>query len=170
MVQMEKQNRMFQNSCLKLSGIIIYFMLISSCSARIDPSAANSSAANIAVIAEYLYAILSLVLFAVFAWVLPFIGALLIAVGISMYFELVTLPFNPLILISTGAILIITGRITPIKSYKPEIIISRIPTKNSDNVKPKVTLSLTSYFISLSITVIGGVLVLLIWHFMNIEK
>ena len=117
----------------------IVFVLIgtlTSCTDFIDPSAANSFAAIIAVIGEYLYAIIALVM-VVLLWILRPAGVALALLGVLGLCDFVDLTVNASLLIFAGVIMFIAS-FAPIKPYEPLVIISKnfkIPKAEKDKDK-----------------------------------
>ena len=104
----------------------IVFMLIgtlSSCTDYIDPSAANSLAAIIAVIGEYLYAALALVLVVVLRILRP-AGIALAVLGVLGLCSLVELSASSVLLVCIGILMFFVS-FAPIKQYEPLVIISK---------------------------------------------
>ena len=119
---------------------IILFILFTetliSCTDVIDPSAANSQSAIIAVIGEYLYASITLV-FVTLLWILRPAGVALIFLGVIGQCDYVELSANSLILICVGVVMFIVS-FAPIKQYKPLVIISKhIKLPKKEKVKEK---------------------------------
>ncbi|MBO6255656.1 MAG: hypothetical protein J6O49_18745 [Bacteroidaceae bacterium] len=104
----------------------IVFMLIgtlASCTDYIDPSAANSLAAIIAVIGEYLYAALALVLVVVLRILRP-AGVALAVLGVLGLCSLVELSASSVLLVCIGILMFFVS-FAPIKQYEPLVIISK---------------------------------------------
>lgn len=117
----------------------VVFMLIGtlvSCTDVIDPSAANSLAAIIAVIGEYLYAALALVLVVILRILRP-AGIALAILGVLGLCSLVELSASAVLLVCVGILMFFVS-FAPIKQYEPLVIISKhfkIPKK--EKVKEK---------------------------------
>lgn len=112
--------------------------LLTSCTDFIDPSAANSFAAVIAVVGEYLYAMLALVLFVVL-WILRPAGIALAVLGVLGLYELVELSVNSTLLMFIGFMMLIAS-FAPIKQYEPLIVISKhfkVSKKEEDKERHK---------------------------------
>ena len=104
----------------------IVFMLIgtlSSCTDYIDPSAANSLAAIIAVIGEYLYAALALVLVVVLRILRP-AGIALAVLGVLGLCSFVELSASSVLLVCIGILMFFVS-FAPVKQYEPLVIISK---------------------------------------------
>ena len=96
----------------------IVFVLIgtlTSCTDFIDPSAANSFAAIIAVIGEYLYAIIALVM-VVLLWILRPAGVALALLGVLGLCDFVDLTVNASLLIFAG-VMHLLSHMNPWSSY-----------------------------------------------------
>ena len=106
---------------------MIFFILLTetliSCTDVIDPSAANSLSAIVAVIGEYFYASIVLV-FVALLWILRPAGIALILLGILGQCNYVELSANSLLLLCIGVVMSIVS-FAPIKQYKPMVIISK---------------------------------------------
>jgi len=96
---------------------------LTSCTDFIDPSAANSLAAVLAVIGEYLYAILVLAL-VVILWILRPAGSALTLLGVLGLCKVVELSVNSTLLVCIG-LLMFFASFAPIKQYEPLVIISK---------------------------------------------
>lgn len=94
-----------------------------SCTDIIDPSAANSLAAIIAVIGEYLYAALALVLVVVLRILRP-AGIALAVLGVLGLCSLVELSASSVLLVCIGILMFFVS-FAPIKQYEPLVIISK---------------------------------------------
>ena len=110
--------------------IIVAFVLIfsftgilTSCKDFIDPAAANSYSAVIAVIGEYLFAIIVLILVFIL-WVLRPAGIALAMLGLLGLCDLVELSLNPILLICIGLLMFFTSFV-PITPYEPLVVISK---------------------------------------------
>lgn len=88
-----------------------------------DPSAANSLAAIIAVIGEYLYSALALVLVVVLRILRP-AGIALAVLGVLGLCSLVELSASSVLLICIGILMFFVS-FSPIKQYEPLVIISK---------------------------------------------
>lgn len=113
-----------------IKDIIIAFVLIfsftgilTSCKDFIDPAAANSYSAVIAVIGEYLFAIIVLILVFIL-WVLRPAGIALAMLGLLGLCDLVELLLNPILLICIGLLMFFTSFV-PITPYEPLVVISK---------------------------------------------
>ena len=105
---------------------IIFFVIIgtlASCTDYIDPSAANSFAAIIAVIGEYLYAVVALVLVVILR-ILRHVGITLAILGLLSFCNLVELSVSSLLLVCIGILMFFVS-FSPIKQYEPRVIISK---------------------------------------------
>jgi hypothetical protein len=113
-------------SCRKILKVLSFILLaglLSSCKDFIDPAAANSLSAIIAVVGEYLYAILALVL-VVLLWILRPAGIALAVLGVLGLYNLVELSQNSALLICIGLLMFIAS-FAPIKQYEPLVVISK---------------------------------------------
>ena len=120
------------NSICKITEIRIFVAVIfgillteilTSCTDIIDPSAANSLSAIIAVIGEYLYATIALVL-VVLLWILRPAGIALAVLGVLELFDFVELSANSFLVICIG-VLMLFASFAPIKQYEPIVAISK---------------------------------------------
>ena len=102
---------------IALSGIL------TSCTDYIDPSVANSLSAILAVIGEYLYATIALILVVVL-WILRPAGIALILLGILGLCEIVELSVNSVFLLCIGIMMFLIS-FAPIKQYEPLVVISK---------------------------------------------
>ena len=105
---------------------VLFIMLsgfLTSCSDFIDPSAANSLSAVLAVIGEYLYAAIALILVLVL-WILRPAGVALVLLGILGVCEMVELSVNSMFLVCIGIMMFLTS-FAPIKQYEPLVVISK---------------------------------------------
>ena len=113
-----------------IKDIIVAFVLIfsftgilTSCKDFIDPAAANSYSAVIAVIGDYLFAIIVLILVFIL-WVLRPAGIALAMLGLLGLCDLVELSLNPILLICIGLLMFFTSFV-PITPYEPLVVISK---------------------------------------------
>lgn len=121
-------------------GVAVFVILLSgfltSCTDFIDPSAANSLSAILAVIGEYLYATIALILVVVL-WILRPAGIALSLLGILGFCEMVELSVNSILLACIG-IMMFLASFAPIKQYEPLVVISKhfkMPKKEKERVK-----------------------------------
>lgn len=111
------------------SGILVATLAVmlsgflTSCTDLIDPAAANSLSAILAVIGEYLYAIIALVLVVVL-WIFRPAGIALVLLGILGVCEMVELSVNSMLLVCIG-IMMFLASFAPIKQYEPLVVISK---------------------------------------------
>ncbi len=103
--------------------VILLIGSFTSCKDYIDPAAANSSSAILAVLGEYFYATISLVLVIVL-WILRPAGISLVCLGVLGLSDYVELSVNSILLLCIG-ILMFFASFTPIKPYEPLVIISK---------------------------------------------
>lgn len=111
--------------------------VLASCTDYIDPSAANSLAAIIAVIGEYLYAAFALVLVVVLRILRP-AGFALVILGLLGLCDFVELSANSVLLLCIGTLMFFVS-FAPIKQYEPMVVISKhfkLPKK--EKVKEKL--------------------------------
>lgn len=113
-----------------IKDIIIAFVLIfsftgilTSCKDFIDPAAANSYSAVIAVIGEYLFAIIVLIL-VFLLWVLRPAGIALAVLGMLGLCDYIELSLDPILLICIGILIFFTS-FAPITQYEPLVVISK---------------------------------------------
>ena len=103
--------------------VILFIGILVSCKDIIDPAAANSLSAVIAVIGEYLYASIVLLL-VVILWVIRPAGISLVFLGVLGLCDYVELSINSTLLISIGLVMFFAS-FAPIKQYEPLVIISK---------------------------------------------
>lgn len=135
---------------------ILFTGFLTSCTDYIDPSAANSLAAILAVIGEYLYAALALVLVVVLQILRP-AGFALAILGLLGLCDFVELSVSSVLLVCIGMLMFFVS-FAPIKQYEPMVVISKhfkLPKK--EKVKEK----LNSYQ-ELVIQLIVGIAMLII--------
>ena len=142
-----------------IKDIIVAFVLIfsftgilTSCKDFIDPAAANSYSAVIAVIGEYLFAIIVLILVFIL-WVLRPAGIALAMLGLLGLCDLVELSLNPILLICIGLLMFFTSFV-PITPYEPLVVISKhfqLPKKETVIEKPS---AYKDFFIQLLVSFI----------------
>ena len=113
-----------------IKDIIIAFVLIfsftgilTSCKDFIDPAAANSYSAVIAVIGEYLFAIIVLIL-VFLLWVLRPAGIALAVLGMLGLCDYIELSLDPILLICIGILIFFTS-FAPITQYEPLVVLSK---------------------------------------------
>lgn len=121
MVQKHEMNK--AGTFLTVVFAILLTGTLTSCTDFIDPSAANSLAAVLAVIGEYLYAIIVLALL-VILWILRPAGIALTLLGVLGLCKVVELSVNSTLLACIG-ILLIFASFVPIKQYEPLVVISK---------------------------------------------
>ena len=112
--------------------VITFTGIFTSCKVFIDPAAANSQSAIIAVVGEYLYAIIVLVLVAIL-WLLRPAGIALAVLGMLGLCDFVELSENSILLVCIGFLMYFTS-FAPIKQYEPLVVISKhfkIPKKEN---------------------------------------
>lgn len=102
---------------------VMFSGFLTSCTDLIDPAAANSLSAILAVIGEYLYAIIALVLVVVL-WIFRPAGIALVLLGILGVCEMVELSVNSMLLVCIG-IMMFLASFAPIKQYEPLVVISK---------------------------------------------
>ena len=98
---MKSVSRMMTSSIAVATLAILSVGLLTSCHTKIDPVAANSSSAILAVIGEYLYATFALIIF-VFLWILRPAGIALVGLGVLGLCNYVEMSANPIFLICIG--------------------------------------------------------------------
>lgn len=108
-------------------------LLTVSCYAEIDPSAANSTAANMAVKGEYFLAILSF-LFCSLISIVRIVGFVFVLRYLFNYMFEMNLIFNSNIILVVGLIFIAFFAVN-IKPYKPEIYITKRRNYKQNEVK-----------------------------------
>ena len=103
--------------------LLLFSIAVSSCDVGIHLDGANSFAAIIAVIGEYLLAILSTVLVFVLHLSRPFSISLVLLSILGMT-NAVDLPVSPYIVLAIGLVLLFSFAV-PLKAYKPKVIIDK---------------------------------------------
>ncbi len=103
--------------------LLIFVVSLSSCHAAIEDTAANSLAAILAVLFEYIYAIIALLLTFLLKLIRPLSIATII-LGILGLAEIVDLSVSPIIFTLVGVALLFSFFI-PDKPYFPKVIISK---------------------------------------------
>ena len=103
--------------------LLLFTFAVSSCDVGIYLDGANSFAAIIAVIGEYLLAILSTVLVFVLHLFRPFSISLVLLSVLGMA-NAVALPVSPYIVLAIGLVLLFSFAV-PLKAYKPKVIIDK---------------------------------------------
>ena len=122
-------------------SLVFTFLVIGtlgSCSDYIDPAAANSLSTIIAVICEYLYAVVVLAVI-LLLWILRPAGVALTILGVLGECTFVDLNAEPILLMCVGIVMLIIS-FAPIKQYEPLVIISKhfkVPEKEKIKVKEK---------------------------------
>jgi len=148
---------------VKLIYVLLFIGFLTSCTDIIDPSAANSRSAILAVLGEYLYATFTFIMVALF-WFFRPAGLALMALGFLGLFNYVNLSINPTLMTFIGLLLFLASYV-PIKHNEPIVIISKhYKIQKEKNVKPKNS-SYQDYFLQL---LIG--LILLIVEYMVFAK
>lgn len=112
-----------QGNLVVAAFVIMFTGVLTSCTDIIDPAAANSLSAILAVIGEYLYAIIALVL-VVILWILRPAGIALATLGMLGVCGIVELSVNSLFLICIGIMMFLISFV-PIRQYEPLVIISK---------------------------------------------
>ena len=120
---MKSASRMMTTPIVVVIMTILFVGLFTSCHAKIDPVAANSSSAILAVIGEYLYATFTLIIF-VALWILRPAGIALVALGVLGLCNFVEMLANPILLICIGFMMFLTS-FAPINQYEPIVVISK---------------------------------------------
>lgn len=108
----------------KLLLICMLPLLLASCYAEIEPSAANSASAIIAVIGEYVLAVLFLIICFVIHLLRIGGSAISIIALYSMYYEKNLWEFDPALLLIIGIVMIVCSLFFPAKLYTPQVIIA----------------------------------------------
>ena len=107
-----------------LLGIIVFVVLnLCSCIAGIEDTAANSASSIIAVLFEYIFAIV-VVLISFIHRLIRSLSIATIILGVIGVLGIVDLSISPLILIAVGVAMLFSFAI-PIKPYYPQVIISK---------------------------------------------
>lgn len=125
---------MVKNKYLTLTiASLTVALLTVSCYAEIDPSAANSTAANMAVKGEYLLAILSF-FFCSLISIVRIVGFVFVLRYLFNYMFEMNLMFNSNIILMVGVIFIAFFAVN-IKPYKPEVYITKRKNYKQNEVK-----------------------------------
>lgn len=140
--------------------ISVFILLLTSCNAEIDPSAANSSSAIIATIGEYLFAIIVLMAY--------LITHLIRIAGVaSITFALYMLSSNTNPSIINPYLLLVIGFIgllcIPVKIYKPRVIISKYAGKQKKETEEHDKWK--NFIYDIIIGFVSGILLLIIEYF-----
>lgn len=116
-------NYMTKSKPLAVLLLLLFTFSVSSCDLGIHLDGANSFAAIIAVIGEYLLAILSTVLVFVLHLFRSFSISLVLLSILGMTNN-VALPISPYIVLAIGLVLLFSFAV-PLKAYKPKVIIDK---------------------------------------------
>ncbi len=108
---------------LYLGLVLFLIQTFSSCHAEIDSGAANSIAAILAVLGEYFFATLALLLTFILKLIRP-LSVATILLGLLGLLNVIDISISPIWLIIIGVVLMISF-IIPIKPYFPKVIISK---------------------------------------------
>ena len=108
---------------LLMTIVVVIIGTFTSCTDIIDPSAANSLAAVVAVVGEYLYAALSFVLVVLLRILRP-AGTALAILGLLGLCSFVELSTSGVLLVCIGILLFFVSFV-PINQYEPMVIISK---------------------------------------------
>ena len=117
------QNEMNKSKPQAVLLLLLFTIAVSSCDVGIHLDGANSFAAIIAVIGEYLLAIVSTVLVFVLHLSRPFSISLVLLSILGMT-NAVDLPVSPYIVLTIGLVLLFSFAV-PLKAYKPKVIIDK---------------------------------------------
>lgn len=157
----ESVNELNELMTSKLLLVCILPLLLTSCQAEIEPSAANSASAIIAVIGEYLFAFLFLIvcfimhLLRISAVVISTIALYSIYSGTNMW------NLDPVLLLVIGLVIIVGSFFFPVKLYSPKIVIAENISKYKYKYESKndnKSNTIKGYVIKFVIEVIIGVL------------
>lgn len=147
---------MNKSKVIPLVSLSILALSVSSCNLGIDPDAANSISAILAVLGEYLLAIISVILVFV-CHLTRSLSFSLLLLGFLGMINAVTLPLSPYTVFAIGVLLFFSFFI-PLKSYSPQVIID----KNVKKVFEKETKKGKPLWKDLAIDIGGGVVLLVI--------
>lgn len=136
--------------------VIMFSGVLTSCRDVIDPAAANSLSAIIAVIGEYLYATIVLVV-VVILWILRPAGIALAVLGVLGICGVVELSVSSMLLICIGIMLFLAS-FAPIRQYEPLVIIS----KHFKMPKKEKPIERTNSYQDVFIQLMVGVIILII--------
>lgn len=146
---------------------VLSMLLLTSCHAEIESSAANSASAIAAVIGEYVYAIIALLLCGI--WRL-----IRIAGGIVITYFLYVICFdsdstvsNPCLLLFGLALLTITS-IIPVKTYQPKIVIAKHVKRLGNRIASDNKWKLIGY--DLVIGIVTGAVLLIMENVIFVQK
>lgn len=160
---MKSVSKTKQGTLVVVVFIIMFTGLLSSCRDVIDPAAANSLSAVIAVSGEYIYSIIVLIL-VVILWILRPVGISLAVLGILEVCNIVELSINSLLLICIGFVFIIAS-FAPIKQYEPLVIIS----KHLKMPKKEIVREKQNIFQDFYVQLIVGIILLVIEYFVFVK-
>lgn len=119
-------------STVKCLFAVIFVLCFTSCTAEIEPSAANSASAIIATLMEYIFAIFVLI-FCCISHIIRIAGTA--GVTIALYMLVTNMNssiVNPSLLLVIGIILIIVSLFIPSEIYQPRVIISKYAGKQKN--------------------------------------
>lgn len=151
------------NQFIKCLTVIISILFLTSCIAEIDPSAANSISAIIAVIGEYVFAILVLI-FCLISRLIRIAGSATVTFALYMLWANVNLDIiNSNWLLAIGMVLIIISFFIPEKIYKPHVIISKYAGKQKSD--PQTYNRMKGFLCDFFIGLLVGIVLLNIEYF-----
>lgn len=135
-------------------------LVLSSCSAEIETSSANSISAIIAVLGEYFLGLISLILiFLIHCFRIG--GIAILTIGLYMTnSENSIWNLNPNLSLAIGVLIIITSLFIPTNSYEPRVIIAKKIPRNQNNHNKKK--GKNSYITDIIIGVLVGVITMII--------
>lgn len=139
----------YHGKCLIL---LISVMMLISCRAEIEPSAANSASAIIATLGEYVFAMFALMLCYIFH-IIRIVSSAIVTFSCYMILtDATSNMINPKLALLAGVMLLIASLFVPSKIYSPHIIISK-NVKRLEDETPKNKRNIFLY------EVCGGLLV-----------
>ena len=117
--------------------LLILMLTIVSCRAEIEPSAANSASAIIAILGEYMFAIFVLILCSI-VHIIRTVSLAIVSFSCFMILtDATSNMINPKLALLVGGILLIVSLFVPSKIYTPHVIISknvkRLESKAKEN-------------------------------------
>lgn len=133
-----KTDGRFIHRDLVIFAVIIFLLtsVLTSCRVDIDPAAANSHSAILAVIGEYLYAIIVLML-VVLLWILRPACIALVVLGALGVCDVISVSVSPEMLVGIGVLMFLAS-FAPIQQYEPTVIISKhFKVTKKEKVKEK---------------------------------
>lgn len=150
-------------STVKCLFAVIFVLFFTSCTAEIEPSAANSISAVIATLMEYIFAIIVLI-FVYISHLIRIAGTAGVTIALYMLVTNMDSTYvNPCLLLAIGIVLITVSLFIPIKIYQPHVIISKYAGKQKNEPAPNNKLKFL--LIDLCCGLILGIILLFVEYF-----